>query len=314
MKPFLLAVLVLLLAGLAALAWSFSPARLDTSGPATPFTPASASPPASMRLSAIRAGHMESQQLFSWRGGEPGTPFVSGMMAALVEHPAGDLLIDTGFGRDVDTHFLTTPWLMQTLASYEAGTPAVDQMASAGYDASRLKGIWLTHLHWDHVSGLPDFPGVPVHLPASELDFMRSGDEAAGLLASMADGLRFKPFQFREMPYENFARSLDLYGDGAVVLVPLPGHTPGSTGIFVNLPSGKRYFFIGDLAWAAEGIDLPAERPWLARRLVDRDVKAVRRALVRVHRLAARYPEMIIVPAHDARVHERMAVFPAREG
>ena len=40
---------------------------------------------------------------------------------------------------------------------------------------------------------------------------------------------------------------MDLFDDGSVVFVPLPGHTGGSNGMFVNLRSGKRFFFMGDL-------------------------------------------------------------------
>jgi glyoxylase-like metal-dependent hydrolase (beta-lactamase superfamily II) len=103
------------------------------------------------------------------------------------------------------------------------------------------------------------------------------------------------------------------YGDGSIVFVPLPGHTPGSIGMFVNLRSGKRFFFIGDLTWALEGVELPAERPWISRKLVDRDEAQVRASIIKVHRLSKRYPELVIVPAHDRRVYDRIANFPGFE-
>ena len=102
----------------------------------------------------------------------------------------------------------------------------------------------------------------------------------------------------------------DLFGDGSVVLVPLPGHTDGSLGVFVNLRSGKRFLFTGDLTWALEGFELPAERPWMARKLVDADEAEVRRSIVKVHWLMKKYPDLIVVPAHDRRVHERIANLP----
>ena len=104
-----------------------------------------------------------------------------------------------------------------------------------------------------------------------------------------------------------------MFSDGSVVLVPLPGHTPGSTGLFVNLHSGKRFFFIGDLTWAIEGVQLPAERPWVSRKLVDQDEEQVRRSIVKVHQLLEKHPDLIIVPAHDRRSYDKIANFPMVE-
>lgn len=54
-------------------------------------------------------------------------------------------------------------------------------------------------------------------------------------------------------------------------------------------------------------------RPWLARRLVDYGEEDVRRSIVRVHELMKKYPEMIVVPAHDRRIHESIASLPKYE-
>ena len=85
---------------------------------------------------------------------------------------------------------------------------------------------------------------------------------------------------------------------------------PARFGMFVNLRSGKRFLFIGDLTWALEGIELPAERPWVSRKLVDRDEAQVRASIVKVYQLSKRYPDLVVVPAHDRRVHNRIANFP----
>ena len=159
------------------------------------------------------------------------------------------------------------------------------------------------------MSGLDGLPGVNVWLSSDEAEYIKTLGSGE-LINQLTDKVNLSPISFTAKQYENFPRSLDVFADGTVVLVPLPGHTPGSLGMFVNLRSGKRFFFIGDLTWAIEGVQIPAERPWLARMLVDDDDDGVRRSIVRVHELMNRYPAMVIVPAHDRRVHDRIASFP----
>jgi N-acyl homoserine lactone hydrolase len=105
-----------------------------------------------------------------------------------------------------------------------------------------------------------------------------------------------------------------VFGDGSIVLVPAPGHTPGSIIAFLTLPSGSRYALVGDLVWQREGIELPAERPWLSRLLADADPAGVRRWIVLMHQIASNMPDLLIVPAHDARVFERLPRFPEWAG
>jgi len=84
----------------------------------------------------------------------------------------------------------------------------------------------IAHSHWDHISGLEDFPGLEVRMPTAELQFIRDR-KMPGLIDQMIDKLNVHTFDFTGGPYENFDRSLDLFNDGSVALVPLPGHTTG---------------------------------------------------------------------------------------
>lgn len=299
-----LALLVLV----AAIVYTFLPARLDTPPASVTVLPA-AEPPAAMRLSVLPTGLMRASTMFAYRGGSPLEPYISGMAAILIQHPDGDLLIDSGFGRDVDAHFLTTPFLMQNLAEYEKAVPAREQLDAAGYDLSRLRGILLTHAHWDHVSGVPDFPDTPVWVTREEREFIRSGDPAAALARGF-EGIDYRILKFGHGPYLGFADSRDIHGDGSVVAVPVPGHTPGHIAVFVTLPSGTRYVFVGDLVWMREGLTLPAERPLIARMLVDHNPAEVRDGIRHINILMRTHPKLIAVPAHDQRVLKRIPTYP----
>jgi glyoxylase-like metal-dependent hydrolase (beta-lactamase superfamily II) len=302
---------------LALLLYTFLPMKLDVAANQT-LAPASAPDrpdPARLpkvRLSILKTGKMPAKQVFAYRGGSWSGPCENGMAAILVRHPQASFLIDAGFGANVDQHWQTIPWLMRQLSSYVKETPAAAQLQQNGIALDQIKFAVITHSHWDHISGLEDFPGLEVRMPTAELQFIRD-HKMPGLIDQMIGKLNVHTFDFTGGQYENFDRSLDLFNDGSVVLVPLPGHTTGSTGVFVNLHSGKHFLFTGDLTWALEGFELPAERPWLARRLVDYDEAEVRRSVIKVHQLMRKYPDLIVVPAHDRRVHDRIASLPQFE-
>ncbi len=62
--------------------------------------------------------------------------------------------------------------------------------------------------------------------------------------------IRYEEYVFEGGPYLGFPKSHDVWADGSIVVVPARGHTPGSVIIFVNLPTKKRYAFLGDLGVA----------------------------------------------------------------
>jgi len=314
LKRIVLVLLVMLLLLGFLLVSSFSAKRINPSAfpEANLFNGRSVPEPSSLpetAVSLIECGKMHSKAVFVYRGGSWSEPYESGMAAVLVRHPQGSFIFDAGFGSNVRRHAASMPWLMQKLADYDPETPASSQLHDASSDAPRLTRAFISHSHWDHVSGLEDFPDLEVWLAREESDYISRLDPRE-LINQLKPRLKLHPFELLGPAYENFDRSLDLYGDGSVVFVPLEGHTPGSIGMFVNLRSGRRYFFIGDLTWSIEGVRIPAERPWMSRRLVDVDEEQVRRSIVRVHNLLVKYPDLIVVPAHDRRVHDRVVRFP----
>ena len=305
------AFVLLMLIGLVALGRSFSAATLEVPPLAIDSLP-HASPPAGMSLSMLPTGSMQSTAALAYRGGKFGDQRDFVMPVILVRHPRGNLLFDTGFGRTVDEQVKLQPKLMQLATTYQKGTPAADQLKAGGLKLTDLAGVVLTHSHWDHISGLDSLPGVPVWINAAEQAFIVDEPEKAAVLRSLGE-LNYKRYEFEGGPYLDFPSSHDVWGDGSIVLVPAPGHTPGSTVAFITLPSGKRYALLGDLVWQNEGIDLPAERPWLLRRVIGENDAQVRENIVRVAAIHKRFPEINMVPAHDARAAAMLPVFPAVE-
>lgn len=264
-----------------------------------------ASPPASMAVYQLPTGVTHRSAGFAYRGGSLRDARDFAMAATLVRHPRGDLLIDTGLGRDIDAQFRRMPLWFRATTSWTRGRSAREQLDAAGYDRRALRGILLTHAHWDHASGVADFPDTPVLLPAAERRFIDDGGWITCVARSLGP-VRYETYDFDGPPYLGFPRSHDVYGDGAIVVVPAPGHTPGSVIVFLTLPSGKRYALVGDLAWQREGITEREERPWPMRALADADAEGVRAGLVHMAALAAGMPDLVLVPAHDGRGFEEM--------
>ena len=271
------------------------PAGASLSDPLPP-----ASPPAGMALYVLPTGVNHRTAAFARRGGSPWDRWESVSNAVFVEHPRGDVLIDAGFGRLIRAQLGAMPLFFRLLTDLEQSQPAADQLMATGYDFKRLRFILLTHAHWDHVSGVPDFPSVPVLVTAAEHRFIyASGFPNAP--ARTIDPKRYQDYGFDGGRYLGFEQSHDLYGDGSIVIVPAPGHTPGSVLVFVTLPSGARYAFVGDLVWQLEGLAEREQRPWLEARVLGEDPSAVQDSMRRLNAIVTRYPQMKIVASHDPR-------------
>jgi N-acyl homoserine lactone hydrolase len=273
--------------------------------PAWPGPLPEATPPSDMAIYQLPTGTYETRAAFAFTGGSfrDKRPFAA--TAILVTHPQGDLLIDAGFGSDIAAHVHAQPWFAR--APYRATVTASEQLDASGYGRGRLRGVLITHSHWDHVSGLDQLQ-VPIWTNAGELQY--AGEARDGrVFRTVSKGHEIRRYEFSNAPYLGFPSSYDVHGDGSVVVALAGGHTTGSVIVFVALPAGKRYAFIGDVAWQLEGVRKPAQRPLLMRKLADVDAGQVRQDLLRVASLAGL---MHVVPAHDVGAYDGIPLLPAR--
>ena len=264
-----------------------------------------ATPPPGTALYQLPTGTYETRAAFAVRGGAFRDKRHFAATAVLVQHPEGDLLIDAGFGSDVAAHVAALPRIQR--APYQAATTVTEQLGACGYDRSRLLGVLVTHSHWDHVSGLGELQ-VPIWMNSGERRY--AAEDAGGkVFRTVSAGHEIREYEFPGPAYLGFPSSFDVHGDGSVVIALAGGHTPGSVVVFVTVPSGQRYSFIGDLTWQLDGIRRRAERPLLLRKLADSDPRQVRQGLLRVIALA----DLVqVVPAHDRDAYDGIPRLPAR--
>lgn len=263
-----------------------------------------ASPPPDLAVYQLPTGTYETRAVFALQGGSFGDKRDFAATAILVQHPRGDLLIDAGFGSDVAAHIATLPRV--TRAPYRAARTANAQLESGGYDRNRLLGVLVTHSHWDHVSGVDELQ-VPIWINPLELRHAAAASDAE-VFRTVSAGHEIHQYEFDGPPYLGFPSSHDVFGDGSVVVALAGGHTSGSVVVFVAMPSGERYAFIGDLTWQLDGIVRRVQRPWLMRKAADSDAGRTRDGLLNVIALA----DLVrIVPAHDVRAYDGIPVYPS---
>jgi len=264
-----------------------------------------AAPPPEMAVYQLPTGTYETRAAFAYAGGALGDKRHFASTAVLVTHPRGDFLIDAGFGSGIAAHVRAQPWFAR--AAYKATSSASEQLEAGGYDLSRLRGVLITHAHWDHVSGLEQLD-IPIWTNGGELQYAAENRDGT-VFRMVSKDRQIHRYEFASAPYLGFASSYDLHGDGSVVVVLAGGHTTGSVIIFVALPTGRRYAFIGDVTWQLEGITRPAERPLIMRKLADSDAGRVRDDLLKVASLASL---MQVVPAHDVNAYDGIPLLPAQ--
>src|ERR1039458_2012765 len=148
-----------------------------------------------MSLIQLLTGVTHRSAAFAYRGGSFFDKRDFSMIAVLVKHPKGDLLIDAGFGRDVKTHFKTMPFYFTASTNFDPGRSVADQFTDAGYNQKSLRAIILTHSHWDHVSGVSDFKQTPVCVTTEEHRFINDGNKLSALIRSFPN-VKYEEYSF----------------------------------------------------------------------------------------------------------------------
>lgn len=261
-----------------------------------------------VEVSFLRCGSISIPELIAVRGAFSLVPRVISHSAVLIRHPNALFLYDTGLCSDIDRYLVDQSlFFRKTLANFHLEQPLGSHLRERGVERGELDFALLSHLHWDHVSGIPDIPGVPLRVNRVEYEAAKHGllNAGNGLVRRLMSGNAVECFDCAGPTYEGFRSSLDLFGDGSIVLVPLPGHTAGNTGMFINRSNGPRLFLLGDAVWVAENYKRPATmHPFIWSRVTGDDATA-RQTLIDLHRYALHRPEIPMIGMHDAASQEQ---------
>lgn len=230
-----------------------------------------------------------------------GGPWKQVIASIAVKHPSGVLIIDPAFGKTIaDDLHRAGPFVMAVLGDERTKTPLVEVMKRAGLAVSDVKYAVMTHAHWDHAGALGDLTSARVLVSRAELTFAQS------LTRFFQHGVmphhlkrakeRLFAFDFDGPPVDGFPASFDVFGDGSVLAVPQPGHTPGSTAFLVRGRGGLTWLFSGDTTWTSRGVELPAHK---SMRVVDVEPETLASSIGLLHALHKHRPDVRVMPSHD---------------
>lgn len=182
------------------------------------------------RLYVMDCGHNAATDQGRWSPGvNVGKPIELSDNCYLIRHSSQWLLWDTGYPDSVADKPLTSPIGIATRPKRLA-----DQIAELKLRPGDITWLAVSHTHGDHVGNVDMFPQAPLLIQKAELDWAF----AAG-----------KPPPFKkDRPTRELAGDYDVFGDGSVVILSTPGHTPGHQSLLVRLPKTGYVVLTGDLA------------------------------------------------------------------
>ncbi len=125
-----------------------------------------------------------------------------------------------------------------------------EQLADLGIKPEDIDIVGISHFHFDHVGQLPDFPGAKLLIGKGDWDWLTASDRP-----SWVDPKPFVHWISGGGKVEPVERDKDIFGDGSVVMLDTPGHTPGHHTLMVRLADMGPVLLSGDQAHFQENYD-----------------------------------------------------------
>jgi glyoxylase-like metal-dependent hydrolase (beta-lactamase superfamily II) len=254
---------------------------------------------AGLEVHAFRTGSLKSIEGAVFAGGSWTTTVEMGAWAFVIKHPTSGLVVfDTGVserGRTEPEHYVGWLGARLDMLDIPEGSGLAVQMRASGLDPADVTRVVVSHVHFDHTGGIPDFPNATVVVGKAEKDWVVAGVRKTDFvdLEPLRGMERWQAIDYStEKPMGTLLAAHDLLGDGSLFAVDLSGHTPGSTGLLVRT-SEAPILLTGDAAWT--------KKSWLwpARPISAWNMSLWWEQAWRIKRFALMEPRLVVIPGHD---------------
>lgn len=202
-----------------------------------------------MKLNFLPAGRLRMKKSIYVSGADRSETIDLPVSSALIRHKQGNVLFDTGCHPSVVDHaearWGTLAKVMKPLMG--ANETLLPSLACVGMEPGDIDIVVNSHFHPDHCGCNQFFRKATILAHAKEIEAAQApGAEAAGYLRADWD---------YGQPIEALNGERDLFDDGSVVLVPLPGHTPGTLGALVGLDRDGQFLLASDSVSLRQTLD-----------------------------------------------------------
>ncbi|MGY4514968.1 N-acyl homoserine lactonase family protein [Lysobacter sp. HA18] len=181
----------------------------------------------------------------------------------------------------------------------------VQQLARIGLRPDDIANVGISHYHGDHTGQLADFPKAKLLIGQGDWA-VSAANPPAGMDAKDfgARRARFAPWIAGGTVEPVTGDRHDVFGDGTVVMIDLPGHTPGHHGLLVRLEKMGNVLLTGDVTHFRENYRSDGVPTW------NTDRAQSLASLDRFRKMATNLSATVIIQ-HDPRDITKLPTFPA---
>ena len=216
----------------------------------------------------------------------PSGPRVITSSCYLIRHGSDYLLWDTGFSAAIKGK----PNDMGAIvARLDKTIP--EQLATLRLTAADVDVVGISHMHGDHTGQAADFPSAKLLIGKKDLELIKGPKDPFGPWRGA--GAKVQGME---------GGDVDVFGDGSVVALNLPGHTPGHMALLIKLASGN-VMLTGDLYHATIARQLKGVPPFNTSRA------ETLASIDRFERLARSYRAKVIIQ-HEPADTAKLPAFP----
>lgn len=259
--------------------------------------PALAAPATADKLWRLDCGNLRANDMnaFSDTMAYTGRVFEGVASCYLIKHGTTYMLWDTGLPATLKGAPLsTTEPIAATLK-----TTVIEQLATIGVKPEQVTIIGISHYHFDHTGQMSAFPQAKLLIGRADLAALKANPAPFGIVPGLA-----KPWTEGTSVSDPVDGDRDVFGDGSVTMIDLPGHTPGHHGLLVRLAKTGPVLLSGDVAHLHENLDTDGMPGFNTNRA---DSLA---AMDRYRKMGAALKARMIIQ-HDARDVGKLPAFPA---